>query len=300
MKISTFTEYGTLKSVIVGSASRMEWPNDDVEFNEAISRSTYPAKFPGGPIDNKVMQEANEDLDILVDTLEKENVKVYRPNITKPHWSYSPRDVLLTAGKHLIECPTPFLTRRKEIELYPFLQDVDCKKSKLTDGPAIFDAANVLKLGDKLLYSISHSANKEGAEWLQESVGSDFEVICWKGVENKITHIDSTVVSIAENTVVLNGPRLKGSALPVFMDDYKKIWVDDLIPRDFHVFPYSSKWIGMNMLSLNPDTLIVDEIQHELIKILEQNKFKVIALPMRQSRTLGGGFHCVTNDLERE
>jgi len=56
----------------------------------------------------------------------------------------------------------------------------------------------------------------------------------------------------------------------------------------------------MNVLSLDPETIVVDEIQTDLIEKLQANGFKIITTPMRQSRTLGGGFHCVTNDLERE
>ena len=83
------------------------------------------------------------------------------------------------------------------------------------------------------------------------------------------------------------------------MKDFKTIWVEDRVPRSFDIFPFASKWIGMNMLSLNPDTIFVDEIQIDLIKKLEKEGFEVIDMPMRQSRTLGGGFHCVTCDLER-
>jgi len=84
------------------------------------------------------------------------------------------------------------------------------------------------------------------------------------------------------------------------MRDYKKIWVDDVVPRDFHQFPYASKWIGMNVFSLDPETIVVDEIQMDLIEKLQANGFKIITTPMRQSRTLGGGLHCVTCDLERQ
>ena len=55
----------------------------------------------------------------------------------------------------------------------------------------------------------------------------------------------------------------------------------------------------MNMLVIDPDTVIVDAAQTELIKILLSKKFDVIPLTLRHSRTLGGGFHCVTLDLER-
>ena len=55
----------------------------------------------------------------------------------------------------------------------------------------------------------------------------------------------------------------------------------------------------MNMLVVDPNTIIVDKHQYNLIKILEQHKFTVIPLELRHSRTLGGGFHCVTLDLLR-
>ena len=44
----------------------------------------------------------------------------------------------------------------------------------------------------------------------------------------------------------------------------------------------------------------VDDIQKKLIAQLKEEKFNVISLPMRHARTLGGGFHCVTCDLERD
>jgi glycine amidinotransferase len=54
------------------------------------------------------------------------------------------------------------------------------------------------------------------------------------------------------------------------------------------------------MLVVDPHTVIVDRHQADLIQILEQHKFTVIPLELRHSRTLGGGFHCVTLDLVRE
>ena len=63
---------------------------------------------------------------------------------------------------------------------------------------------------------------------------------------------------------------------------------------------YASKWIGMNTLSIDPQTVIVDAAQTEIIKELERRKFTVIPHTLRHSRTLGGGFHCVTLDTWRE
>jgi N-dimethylarginine dimethylaminohydrolase len=54
------------------------------------------------------------------------------------------------------------------------------------------------------------------------------------------------------------------------------------------------------MLAVDPHTVILDRRQHKLIATLEQCNFTVIPLELRHSRTLGGGFHCVTLDLWRE
>jgi glycine amidinotransferase/scyllo-inosamine-4-phosphate amidinotransferase 1 len=82
-------------------------------------------------------------------------------------------------------------------------------------------------------------------------------------------------------------------------DGWHKIWVHDVVAQDFYRYPYASKWIAMNMLVVDPHTVICDADQAELIKTLKSYQFEVIPLRLRQSRTLGGGFHCVTLDLLR-
>jgi len=72
------------------------------------------------------------------------------------------------------------------------------------------------------------------------------------------------------------------------------------VAQGFHEYPYASKWIAMNMLVVDPETVIVDRHQTELIKTLESYRFRVIPHELRHSRTLGGGFHCVTLDLVRQ
>jgi len=304
VKISTKNEYGKLKSVIVGSVENFEWPDDDKEFDEGIARSTYCETLTAGKPASHVIEEASVDLDRLSVIMEDHDIEVYRPEVTVPHWAYSARDILLTVGNKVIQCPTPFSSRANEIELYPFLREAECEIIKAprpeTQQDPIFDAANVLKMDDRLLYSLSHSANEAGADWLQQQVGTDFEVVKWRVVDYDITHIDSTLSSLNKDTVLVNASRVKEDQLPDFMQDYTKIWVDDIAPGNFHHFPYASKWIGMNVLSLDPETVVVDEIQEDLRKKLEDHGFKVITTSMRQSRTLGGGFHCVTCDLERQ
>ena len=304
MKVSTKNEYGKLKSVILGSVQGGAWPTNDAFFDQMIDASTWPTKLEKMQFNENVIADTDKELNLFQELLEKNDVKVHRPNITGPHWAYSARDILLTVGDKLIECPTPYSSRRNEADMYKHVKEqATCNWIKAPtpqhDSDPTFDAANVLKLDDKLLYLVSNTANRAGAEWLQQTVGSEFEVITWEGVYAH-AHIDSTLTSLAKDTILLNGSRVNAENLPNFMKDYKKIWINDIEEKEFHEFPFASKWIGMNILSIDPETVIVDPLYKQLIKSLQDQKFKVLQTPLTHARTLGGGFHCVTCDLERE
>ena len=62
----------------------------------------------------------------------------------------------------------------------------------------------------------------------------------------------------------------------------------------------SSPWVGMNFLSVDQATVVVDERQANLIKLLEKHKFTVVPIKMRHIYTQGGGIHCATLDTVRE
>jgi N-dimethylarginine dimethylaminohydrolase len=61
-----------------------------------------------------------------------------------------------------------------------------------------------------------------------------------------------------------------------------------------------SPYIGLNFLSVNEKLVICDIEQNQLRKILEGYGIETIGLPMRQARTMSGGFHCATLDTKRK
>ena len=61
-----------------------------------------------------------------------------------------------------------------------------------------------------------------------------------------------------------------------------------------------SPWVGMNFLSLDQKTVLVDKRQIKLIELLENHKFDVITTSLRHMYTQGGGIHCATLDTVRE
>ena len=335
MKVSVSNEYGQLKSTILGRPEGANWPAGDIFFDRMLELNPYKRKITKGKVPEEVIDESRKDMLHLKDVLEDHNVTVFRPEITD--WSkitsdygytisgmnnYNARDLLLSVNNCVIECPTPFISRQHEFHSYDVIkqeamrdgciwiaaprarmENEECaiveRKMKLTERYPIFDAANVLKFNDKLLYLKSATGNELGSKWLQSVVGTDFEVITWEDVY-QAAHIDSTLLPISENTILINAERVKEDQLPSFLKSYKKIWVNNIVEGEFYLYPFASKWIGMNVLSINPETVIVDALQLNLINQLRKEKFNVIPILLRHSMTLGGGLHCVTCDIERE
>jgi N-dimethylarginine dimethylaminohydrolase len=61
----------------------------------------------------------------------------------------------------------------------------------------------------------------------------------------------------------------------------------------------SSPWAGMNVLSIDKKTVMVESNQVQLIRYLELNGYSVIPIRMRHAYTMLGGLHCTTLDLQR-
>jgi N-dimethylarginine dimethylaminohydrolase len=148
-----------------------------------------------------------------------------------------------------------------------------------------------------MLYLQSASGNHAAFEWLCSKFPNVNIEICsfYSGV-----HIDSTIVPLREGLVMVNASRVNANNLPNVFKNWQIIWVDDVVAQGFYQYPYASKWIALNMLVVDPYTVIVDKHQIKLIDTLEHFNFTVIPLELRHSRTLGGGFHCVTLDLLRQ
>lgn len=304
MRISSYNEWGKLRSVVVGSATNANWPSNDPVFAEEAKKTTWTeTPVPNGPVPQWIIDETNEDLSILIDTLQKLHIDVYQPHdLDFPKiggmYNYCPRDRLIIAGAKVIDPAMMYPCRDQEISALDFV--LEAAKQVITmprDQGMTLDAANVCRLDDRWLFLESPSGNRKAYEWLCEQLPEiQIDLVnFYSGV-----HIDSTITPLREGLVALNASRVNQVNCPKVFDGWEKLWVYDVVAQDFHQYPYASKWVGMNMLSIDPNTVIVDAAQTQLIRDLERCNITAIPLTLRHSRTLGGSFHCVTLDLVRE
>lgn len=135
-RINSWNEWDTLKHVIVGRADGTmvqapepgvvrDWPED------GFPRGTY------GPLPEEMVEVANEQLDNLVQILERRGIRVDRPEpldfsrpVSTPDWTHAtmfgcmpPRDVLITLGNEILEATMSYRSRWFEYLCYrPLLQ----------------------------------------------------------------------------------------------------------------------------------------------------------------------------------
>ena len=301
--ISSVNEWSTLKKIVVGSATDANWPVNDPVFSQEGEKTTWKeTPIPRGPVPQRIIEETNEDLDGLATVLMSLGVEVVRPDtlnfqVHDGMYNYCPRDRLLVYGSTVIDTAMMYPCRDMELQCYhDIIQDADVVHMPRDQG-LVLDAANVCRLGDSMLFLESASGNRAAYDWLCKQFPDVTIELCnfYAGV-----HIDSTIAPLREGLVMLNASRVTFDNVPQVFDGWHKIWITDVVAQDFYKYPYASKWIAMNMLVVDPHTVICDRNQTELIKTLKSYQFEVIPLELRHSRTLGGGFHCVTLDLHRE
>jgi N-dimethylarginine dimethylaminohydrolase len=287
-------EWDPLLSVIVGVADDARVPIVDPSLrmvNYADVKKIY--NIPNaGLYPEQVINEANEDLDLFSKFLESCNVRVHRPDrsVVPSYYNYCPRDSVLIHDDKVIATPMP-------------LRSSECLGNPdilaLTETEPAFDAANILRSNDDLFYLVSNSGNKSGAELLQLA-HPDKKVHTIEGVYSYM-HLDSTIALLREGLMLLNPARIKSvEQLPKPLQSWDVIWAPE--PVDIGHYPgycNASTWVSVNLFSVNPNLAVVEAHQEPLRIELEKHKIDVQMMPMRHARTLGGCFHCVTLDIER-
>lgn len=327
-------EWDPLKTVIVGIADDAQIPPLDISLRTVnYADVDDESQIPQGLYPQQVIEEANEDLEIFCDFLRGEGVEVLRPDKKfKPkYYNYCPRDGVIVHDKLIYATPQPLRARYgehmamdhhfkrfenigasyfvNESKMPDKLYNKACVQDRsilaLFENYPAFDAANILRSNENLYFLISNSANMAGYHLFRELihylVNPEYKVWPVQDIYS-FMHIDSTIAFLREGLMLLNPSRIKSKdQLPRSLHNWDVIWAAD--PVDIGHYPgycNASPWLNVNLFSVNPNLVALEEHQHPLRKQLEQHGIECAMLPGRQQRTLGGGFHCVTLDLIRD
>lgn len=164
----------------------------------------------------------------------------------------------------------------------------------------MLDGAQCIRLGKDLVVNIANANHALACDWLERHVGDKYRIHRVHRMSDN--HIDSMLLALRPGVFLARHEGLKDQ-LPEAFRKWKMI-----IPPSPTNFPtYSdndlvltSPYIDLNVLSISPDTVLVNQDCVDLIKTLEKEKFEVIPVQHRHRRLFGGGFHCFTLDTVRD
>ncbi|CAL9641910.1 glycine amidinotransferase [Streptomyces sp. enrichment culture] len=375
MLLNSFDEWSRLREVVVGSAenyvsherelsfdlffhdnlaqdnpSRSEW------YYPRLSARSEPSDRRRLPVARRYVDELNEDLEGLADTLRDLGVTVHRPRalpagtaeVTTPAWSASVvpplniRDNTLVLGDEIIETPPMIRSRYFETQLLkPLFQeyfrsgcrwtvmprplmtdasfDLSYVRTATAGGPTepveeprpspydvglemMFDAAQCLRLGRDIVANVSTENHELGVAWLERHLEGRFRVHRVHRLSD--SHIDSMVLALRPGLLLVRSEAVV-EALPPALRRWDRIvaptpTVNNFPRYDDDALILTSPFIDLNVLSVDPETVLVNEASPELVRTLEDAKFTVVPVRHRHRRLFGGGFHCFTLDTVRD
>jgi glycine amidinotransferase len=166
----------------------------------------------------------------------------------------------------------------------------------------LFDGAQCLRLGRDLVVNISTANHAMACDWLERHLAGRIRVHRVYGLSD--SHIDSMVLALRPGTLLVRSEQVAD-----YLPEALRSW--DMIvpppPQENNFPPYddgdlvlASLYIDLNVFSVSPDTVLVNEASPELVRMLEQHHFTVVPLRHRHRRLFGGGFHCFTLDTVRD
>lgn len=343
--VNSHNEWDPLEEVVVGRIDNAEVPQWHVSLEGTIPKDSWNffKKNGGKKFSKDLVNGAQRDLDGLVKLLQKEGVKVRRPdrvdftkNFCTPEWSSSgglyaamPRDILLIIGNEIIESPMAWRSRYFEIHAYRSLlkeyfhkggQWSSCPKAQMNDSlynasykepkkgkkmeyvitefEPVFDAADFIRFGKDIFVQLSNVTNKFGIEWVSRHVGKKYNFHILKTNDTHPMHIDATIIPLAPGKVLINPERIK--KLPEMFKSWEILKAPPPCGPLKPSLYFSSRWLSMNILSLDKKRIVVEKHETLLIESLKKWGFEPIPCEFRHFHSFGGSLHCATSDIRRK
>ena len=218
------------------------------------------------------------------------------------------RDILLdhfASGGSWFPAPKPLLDNSsfqldyttREIAYHPTHHPV------LTTSDPCFDAACFTRCGRDIFWQPDMVSNDIGADWVRRVLGPEFRVHRVEFEDRYPQHIDTTLVPLRPKLAMINPNRPpRGDALRLFERNGWSLVTPPASVRAGLPAPARdvSNWIAINVLVLDPKTVLIESAEDPLAVFLEKLSFNVIRTAFDKVYKFGGGFHCCTVDLVRE
>ncbi|WP_024799701.1 inosamine-phosphate amidinotransferase [Nocardia sp. BMG51109] len=242
--------------------------------------------------------------DTIVETAPHIRGRVFENDYLKPlFYGY------LARGCGWLAMPRPALARASLDTGYHDAHDFDL--TGLVEDPAtrpipglghelIFDGAQCMRFGLDILVNIANANHRLGFDWLRRTLPQ----FRWHRLDAVAdSHIDSIIVPLRPGLLMLRSPDYLNT-LPEPLQRWDIMYPpeqDESVFPDYSDFGFNltSRYIDINVLSVDEETVIVNSLCPDLMRTLEKHGLTVVPVQHRHRRLFGGGFHCFTLDTAR-
>ncbi len=165
----------------------------------------------------------------------------------------------------------------------------------------MIDGAQCLRLGRDIIVNVSTRNHELACDWLERHLQDRFRIHRVHKLSD--SHIDSMLLALRPGMLLVRNEKV-ADYLPESLQKWNMIVPPPPGENNFPDYDdddliLTSRYIDLNLLSIDEQTVMVNEACPELIKLLETLKFTVVPVRHRHRRLFGGGFHCFTLDTVR-
>ena len=171
-----------------------------------------------------------------------------------------------------------------------------------TEVEPMWDAADVMRMGKDLFIQHGLTTNRTAMDWFQRYYPEHrVHAVNFPGDPYPI-HIDATFVPLRPGLIINNPQRkLPEEQRAIFeANDWQIVDAAQPAHSEPPEFCYSSVWLSMNCLVLDPKTVIVEASEVYQQEEMDKLGMNVIPVDLRGAYAFGGGLHCSTADVYRE
>lgn len=166
----------------------------------------------------------------------------------------------------------------------------------------MLDGAQCLRLGRDIVVNVANRNHAMAVSWLERH---------WQGIyrihrvyQMSDNHIDSMILALRPGVFLARHSGIQ-NLMPAPFNTWKYIVPPEPEAASFPQYDdgdllLTSPYIDLNVLSVDPDTVLVNEACAGLVDTLESEGFTAVPVRHRHRRLFGGGFHCFTLDTVRE
>lgn len=324
IRIGCFSEYGTLRAVVVGTPDGLAYPawSPNVRYLQGPMRDLL-MDAPGPSVDLRerapsVWESLHEDIEGVVALFERHGVRVLRPRGFEPlettyladlqggHSLLYPADPIYVLGRHVIETCIRRPFRRKEtwatrdvlmpfIDADPEVRHVAIPRARLgpagQEGPGPFlEGGDIIMVGDDVLCGNTDlTSNRAGSDWLARYLSPFGYRVHPVPVYGTWLHLLGVLALLREGLAIAHLPAL-GGRLPKPISDWEVIQVDEQEARMLAT-------VGM---SLGPTAHIIDRRLERVIDQLDQHGIEPVPVSVDTLSQLGGAVRCVALPIARD